>query len=68
MPRRLEWIESQNFLGFGCSECDWKFSPSGAPKGESLDEMKQNYKARRGKAFAAHVCVKVTNTTDQKTP
>jgi hypothetical protein len=25
MPRKLVWIEKQNFQGFGCSECNWKF-------------------------------------------
>jgi hypothetical protein len=58
MLRRLEWIKSQDFQGFGCSECNWKFNPSGAPTGESLDEMKRKYEAQRDKEFAAHVCVK----------
>jgi hypothetical protein len=58
MPRKLVWIENQNFQGFSCSECDWKFKPSGALVGESLDEMKQKYEVQRDKEFAAHVCVK----------
>ena len=58
MPRRLEWIKGRNFQGFGCSECDWRFNPSGAPAGESLDEMKRTYQAQRDKEFAVHVCVK----------
>jgi hypothetical protein len=60
MPRRLEWIESQNFQGFGCSECDWKFNPSGALADGSLDEMKRKYEAERDKEFATHTCVKRT--------
>src|SRR4029077_6575192 len=54
--RKLVWMENQNLRGFGCSECNWIFNPSGAPVGESLDEMKQKYEAQRDKEFAAHVC------------
>jgi hypothetical protein len=56
MRRELVWIEEQRFLGWGCSECAWLFSPSGSPTGESLDEMLGNYELQRNKAFAAHVC------------
>jgi hypothetical protein len=56
MSRRLQWVARKNFLGFGCSECDWKFCPSGKPTGASLEEMKQWYKTQRDKEFAAHVC------------
>ena len=58
MPRKLVWIESQDFQGFGCSQCNWAFKPSDALVGESLDEMKQKYEAQRDKEFAAHVCAK----------
>jgi hypothetical protein len=64
-PRSLKRIKSQNCQGFSCSECYWKFNPSGAPVGASLDEMKRKYEAQRDKEFAAHVCVKCTNTTYQ---
>jgi hypothetical protein len=57
MERKLEWIKDQNFLGFGCSECNWKFKPHGALLGDSLDEMKRNYVAQCKKEFAAHACV-----------
>ncbi len=56
MHRKLEWIERQNFQGYGCSECAWVFEPSGTPSGESLDEMKRNYQQQRDKHFADHVC------------
>jgi hypothetical protein len=56
MPRRLEWNKSQNFQGFGCSECSWKFEPSGAFVGKTLDEMKGAYMAQHDKEFAAHIC------------
>src|SRR5579863_1553569 len=58
MPRRLEWMESQKFHGFGCSECNWKFSPAGGLAGDSLEEMKRKYQAERDREFAAHVCAK----------
>jgi hypothetical protein len=54
--RKLVWIENQKLQGFGCSECDWVFNPSGALAGQSLDEMKRKYEAQRDKEFAAHVC------------
>ena len=57
MPRDLAWIKTQNFVGYGCSECDWKYKPSGAIAGETLNEMKNKYEAERNKEFAAHVCV-----------
>ena len=63
MPRKLVWIEKQNFQGFGCSACAWVFKPAGALVGESLDEMKQKYEARRDKEFAVHVCVKHPRST-----
>ena len=57
MQRTLEWIKDQNFEGFGCSECNWKFNPVGAPTGDSLDEMKRIFEAQCKKEFAAHACV-----------
>ena len=56
MHRSLEWIESQTFQGFGCSQCNWKFEAAGSLVGGSLEEMKRKYEAERDKQFAAHVC------------
>jgi hypothetical protein len=67
MPRTLEWIKRQNFQGFGCSECDWKFNPSGALAGDSLDEMKRKYETLRDKEFATHTCVKLKSPTGRMT-
>jgi hypothetical protein len=67
MPRGVAWIKNENFQGYGCSECDWKYKPSGELAGASLDEMKKKYQVERDKEFAAHVCVKRTNTICQKT-
>jgi len=56
MSRNLFWIEEQNFRGFGCSECGWRFKPSGAPTGSSVDEMMSNFELQRDKEFTSHVC------------
>jgi hypothetical protein len=58
MRRKLVWIEGPLSWGWGCSECAWVFNPSGAPIGNSLDEMKQNFGQQLDKEFAAHVCAK----------
>lgn len=67
MPRKLEWIKSENFQGFGCSECNWKFEPSGALAGKSLDDMKTQYEAQRDIEFAAHTCVNLKSATARMT-
>jgi hypothetical protein len=56
MLRKLARIESQNFQGFGCSECRWMFKPTGPFIGNSFDRMKRAYEAELDKEFAAHVC------------
>jgi hypothetical protein len=56
MSRRMIWIEQERFRGFGCSECGWRFNPTGAPTGESFDEMLRNFEAQRDKEFESHVC------------
>jgi hypothetical protein len=66
MPRTLELIKAQNFQGYGCSECDWRYKPSGALAGDSLDEMKKLYEAHRDMEFAAHKCVKRKIPADRK--
>jgi hypothetical protein len=54
--REVIWIEEPRFLGWGCSECAWLFKPSGAPVGDSLEEMKENFLCLRDEEFAAHMC------------
>jgi hypothetical protein len=56
MARKLVWIETKNFEGFGCSECQWVFKSSSALFVKTFDQMKQAYEAERDKAFTAHVC------------
>jgi hypothetical protein len=65
MPRGLAWIKSQTFQGFGCSECSWKFQPSGEVAGDSLEEMKEKYEAERDKEFASHTCLKRSKSPDR---
>jgi hypothetical protein len=56
-PRReLIWIEEPHFLGWACSECAWRFKPTGPPVGDSLREMKKNFLCLRDEESAAHVC------------
>jgi hypothetical protein len=56
MPRKLISIRSKNFQGYGCSQCNWVFNPSGLLLGEALAEMKKRYEAQREMEFAVHVC------------
>jgi len=56
MPRELVWIHSQNFEGFGCSECHWVFESTDAVVGKTFDQMKEIYEAARDKEFAGHSC------------
>src|ERR1700738_4320351 len=54
--RKLVWIEHDLFRGWGCSECDWVFNPSGAPTGKSFNEAVRNFESQRDKEFTLHVC------------
>ena len=56
MSRELVWIEQQRFRGFGCSECGWRFKPTGRPTGASFDELMRNFELQRDKEFTSHVC------------
>jgi hypothetical protein len=56
MKRELVWIEQKRFRGFGCSECGWRFKPSGRPAGASFDDMMRIFEWQRDKEFTSHVC------------
>jgi hypothetical protein len=56
MRRELLWIERSRFRGFGCSQCGWRFKPSGEPTGASFGEMMHNFELMRDKEFALHAC------------
>jgi hypothetical protein len=60
MRRKLVWFKQQRFLGFGCSECGWRFKPSGASTGTSFDEMMRNFELQRDKEFTLHICAEHT--------
>ena len=54
--RQMIWVKSVDIEAWACSECGWAFNPSGSPRGNSLEEMKQNFEHQRDKEFASHVC------------
>lgn len=56
--RRMVWIKTARTETWACSECAWRFNPSGPPRGGDLDEMKRNYERQRDTEYAAHVCAK----------
>jgi hypothetical protein len=56
MRREMVRVEKEDFRGWACSECAWKFKPSGVPTGNTIDEMKQEYERQRDKEFASHLC------------
>ena len=62
MPRKLIWVERQNFHGWACSACAWLFNPAGPPVGETMAEMQIHFEQRRDKEFASHVCAEHVTT------
>jgi hypothetical protein len=64
--RKLIWIEKSRFRGFGCSVCTWVFKPSGAPNGNSFDEMMRNFELQRDNEFASHICAEHPNSKKQE--
>jgi hypothetical protein len=68
MSRKLVWIDQERFRGFGCSECGWRFKPSGRPPGTSFDEVMSNFELQRDKAFTLHVCADRAGPRSTKHP
>jgi hypothetical protein len=56
MPREMTTIKREDFLSWGCSECGWLFEPKGPPVGENIEAMMDNFRSRRDREFASHVC------------
>jgi hypothetical protein len=54
--RQMTYISIERSQTWACSDCAWTFNPSGPPRGNSLEEMKQNYERQRDKEYASHVC------------
>jgi hypothetical protein len=61
-PPEMVWVQRERFMGWACSQCAWKFNPSGIPAGKTLSEIKQKYERERDKEFESHVCAKYPNT------
>jgi hypothetical protein len=66
MSRNLVWIEQLRFRGFGCSDCGWRFKPTGAPTGTSFNEMMRNFELQRDKEFTLHVCAESPKNQEHK--
>jgi len=58
MQPELVWVQTKDFMGWSCSECVWKFKPSGIPAGNTLAEIKLNFERERDKEFESHACAK----------
>src|SRR5580704_4558237 len=56
MARRIIWVATATFRGYGCSGCGSVFTASGALVGDTLEEMKRRYEKQRDNEFADHVC------------
>jgi hypothetical protein len=66
MGRTLVWIEQKHFWGFGCSKCGWRFEPSDAPTGTSVEEMMCHFELQRDREFSSHVCADHPTNTSAK--
>jgi hypothetical protein len=64
--RKLIWIDKSRFRGYGCSACAWLFKPSGAPTGNSFDEMMRNFELQRDNEFTFHVCAEHPRSQEHK--
>jgi hypothetical protein len=56
MLRRLVWVKTKDFQGYGCSQCAWVYQSSAALVGDSIETIKREYELQRDKEFFAHVC------------
>jgi hypothetical protein len=66
MARKIIWVATESFRGYGCSECGWVFTASGPLVGDTIDELKQQYESQRDSEFAAHPCVDHPRKTGAK--
>jgi hypothetical protein len=64
--RKLIWIETSRFRGFGCCACAWVFKPSGAPEGDSFDEMMRNFELQCDNEFTSHICAEYPFSRERK--
>src|ERR1700716_3245392 len=68
MSRKLVWIEQQRFQGFTCSECGWRFKPSGRPPGTSFDELMSNFELQQRQSVYIACLRRSPRTQEHKTP
>jgi hypothetical protein len=68
VSRKMVWIDRERFRGFGCSECGWRFKPSGTPTGTSFAEMLRNFELQRDKEFTSHVCATTPKKSGSTSP
>jgi hypothetical protein len=68
VSRKMVWIDGERFRGFGCSECGWRFKPSGTPTGTSFAEMLRNFELQRDKEFTSHVCATTPKKSGSTSP
>ncbi len=52
MARKIIWVTTATFRGYGCSECGWVFTASGPLVGDTIEEMKRRYESQRDGEFA----------------
>jgi hypothetical protein len=64
--RQIVWIKTARVRGWGCSQCNWVFSPLGPPLGNSLDEMMQNYEREREMEYLLHSCAQYPKPEDHR--
>jgi hypothetical protein len=63
-----EMVSVKRIEGWGCSDCDWIFTSSGTPLGNTIEEMKLNFVAHREMEFTSHVCTKQSRIQAQEHP
>lgn len=60
MARKLIQIKQSRYMGFGCSECAWRFNAARVPPAKSfanlLTELVRNFEEQRDADFEAHKC------------
>jgi len=56
VERQLTRIKTKTFMGWGCSECDYRFDDHRPLRGVTVHDMMANYEAERDADFKKHVC------------
>jgi len=56
MARKLIQIKQSRYMGFGCSDCEWRFNAARVPPAKSFAELVRNFEEQRDEDFAHHTC------------